>query len=56
MDIALCINEYLKDKQELRDLVNDSINIVDNQIYSWNFTNIPQPTKEELDAIAATIG
>lgn len=53
MDIALLIEEYLKDKSELRDLENDSINIVDNQIHSWNFTNIPQPSMEELLALEA---
>lgn len=51
MDIQLLINEYLKDKADLRDAENDSLNIVDNQIFSWNFTNILQPTKEELEAL-----
>lgn len=51
MDIALCINEYLKDKGPLRDPINDTINIVDNTIVSWTFTNIPQPTDAELAAI-----
>jgi hypothetical protein len=51
MDIALCINEYLKDKGSLRDKLNDTINIVDNVIVEWNFANIPQPTNDELSAI-----
>ena len=49
MDIALIINEYLKEKDILR-TEDDSLNIVDNQIYSWNFVNIPCPTAEELEA------
>lgn len=48
MDIAILITEYLKDKSELRDVENDSLNIMDNQIVTWNFTNIPQPTAEDL--------
>lgn len=48
MDIALLIQEYLADKSALRDVENDSLNISDNQIVSWNFANIPIPTAEEL--------
>lgn len=55
MDIHLVINEFLKDKTHLIDYVNDSYNIVDNEIFRWDFTNIPQPSKEELDSIAQTI-
>lgn len=47
-DIAMLIEEYLKDKSDLRDSENDSINIVNNQIHTWNFTNILQPTLDEL--------
>ena len=55
MDIHIIINEFLKDKQELIDFVNDSYNIVDNQIFRWGFTNIPQPTQEELEIIRIKI-
>ncbi len=48
MDIVLLINEFLKGKEELRDYENDSLNICDGQIVRWDFTNIPQPTAEEL--------
>jgi hypothetical protein len=47
-DMALAIEEYLSDKAELRDPENDSINIVDGRIFSWGFTNIPQPSVDEL--------
>jgi hypothetical protein len=47
-DVALAIEEYLADKAELRDPENDSINIVDGRIHSFNFTNIPQPSVDEL--------
>lgn len=55
MDITLLINKFLEDKKSLRDIQNDSMNIVNNQIYSWNFTNIPQPTTEELNALIPII-
>ena len=50
MNIAIAVSEFLADKQNLVDHENDSINIVDNSIYSWNFANIPQPSAEELQA------
>lgn len=55
MEIAILINEYLIDKSELRDVENDSLNIVDNQIVSWNFSNIPMPTAEELAVCEAAV-
>ena len=53
MDIAIAITKFLEDKSELRDMENDSVNIADNQIHSWNFTNIPCPTAEELESCFA---
>lgn len=50
MDIKIAINQYLSDKQHLIDIENDSINIVDNQIHTFNYRSIVQPTKEELEA------
>jgi hypothetical protein len=47
-DVAIAVGEYLADKTELRDPENDSINIVDNNIFSWGFANIPQPSIDEL--------
>lgn len=55
MDIALLITEFLKDKTELRDFENDSINIINNQIAEWNFKNISCPTAEELEALAVIV-
>jgi hypothetical protein len=55
MDIAFLIEEYLKDKTALRDTENDSINIVNNQIQDWRFTNIACPTQEELDALIPVV-
>lgn len=55
-DVVLAIEEYLADKAELRDPENDSINIVENRIHSWGFTNIPQPSVDELyDAYLAKV-
>ena len=48
IDVAIAVSEYLSDKQELRDLENDSINIVNNTIHSFNFKNIPHPSVAEL--------
>jgi hypothetical protein len=48
IDVALAVGEYLADKADLRDVENDSINIVNNKIHSFNFKNIPQPTPEQL--------
>lgn len=53
MDIRDLINEYLKDKQ--RDLENDCHNIVDDQIFSWTYKYVPQPTMEELQALAPKV-
>lgn len=55
MEIQLLINEYLKDKAKLRDIENDSLNVADNQIVSWNFKNIKQPTTEELEALVEAV-
>jgi hypothetical protein len=46
-DMALAVSEFLADKSNLRD-EDDSINIVDNNIHSWRFVNIPQPSIDEL--------
>lgn len=48
IDVAIAVSEYLSDKQELRDLENDSINIVDNTLFAFNFKNIPHPSNAEL--------
>lgn len=50
-DITLLIEEYLKDKQELRDYENDEINIYEGKIFRWGFANISQPTVDELYAL-----
>ena len=55
MDIATLITEYLAGKSELRDLENDYVNIVDNQIHTWSFTNIPCPTAEDLAICEAAV-
>lgn len=52
-DISLLINEYLLGKELLRDYENDSLNTVGNNIYSWNFTNVPQPTIDDLVVLIA---
>jgi hypothetical protein len=54
MQTSALVNEYLKDKQHLL-TGNDSINIYENQIISWDFANIPQPTQEELDALVPVV-
>lgn len=46
-DVALLVNEYLSDKQDLLD-EDDSINIVNGSIYTWGFKNIPAPSVDEL--------
>lgn len=50
IDISVAIGEFLKGKEALRDIENDSVNIVNNSIHSWNFKNIPCPTAAELIA------
>ncbi len=52
-DIALLVSEYLKNPLFIKDQENDSINIVNGNIHSWNFKNIPQPTIDELVALIA---
>lgn len=54
MDIAILINEYLKDKHELR-TEDDCVNIVEGSIARWDFANIPCPTQEELEALAPVV-
>jgi hypothetical protein len=54
-DIALLISEYLIGKDALRDPENDSINIVNNRIHSFTFTNIPQPSVSELLALIPVV-
>lgn len=52
VDISLVIGEYLIGKELLRD-EEDSLNIVDNKIFSWDFKNIPMPTRIELAQLVA---
>lgn len=47
-DMTLAISEFLTDKATLLDPENDSFNIVNNNIFSWGFVNIPQPSISEL--------
>ena len=47
MDIVQKISRYLELNAHLRD-TDDSLNIVDGQIFGWNFKNIPQPTEQDL--------
>jgi hypothetical protein len=51
-DISLLINEFLIGKDNLRDQ-DDSINIINGNIHTWNFKNIPQPTQDELITLIA---
>lgn len=48
-DIALLINEYVKDAQ--RDPENDCLNIVDGLLHSFTFTHIARPTNAQLLAL-----
>ena len=48
IDVAIAVSEYLSDKQDLVDHENDSINIVDNTLFAFNFKNIPHPSNAEL--------
>jgi len=54
-DVTLLISEYLIGKDALRDPENDSINIVNNRIHSFTFTNIPQPSVSELLALIPVV-
>ena len=54
-DVALLISEYLNGKDALRDPENDSINVVNNRIHSFTFTNIPQPSVSELLALIPAV-
>jgi len=55
MEIALKISKYLEQFTDQRDPENDSLNIVDNSIYSWSFSNVPMPTEEDLAAAEIAI-
>lgn len=52
VDIYLVISEYLLGKELLRDS-GDTLNVVDNKIFSWDFKNIPMPTRIELAQLVA---
>ena len=47
-DITIAIAEFLSDKQNLIDQENDSINIVNGKIHTFNFKNIAQPNADTL--------
>jgi hypothetical protein len=48
-DIALLINEYLIGKD--RDSENDSLNIANGLLHSFNFTHVEKPTNAQLLAL-----
>jgi len=52
-DIALLINEYVKDAQ--RDPENDCLNIVDGLLHSFTFTHIARPTNAQLLALKSVV-
>ena len=54
MNIFELIVLYLSDKEELK-TPSDSYNVVDGNIYTWNFVNIPMPTAEDLAVCEATV-
>jgi len=54
MNIYDLIALYLEDKQHLT-TESDSYNVVDGNIYTWNFANIPMPTAEDLAACEASV-
>jgi hypothetical protein len=54
-EMASLVNLYLSDKSNLRDPENDELNITNNKIFRWNFTNIPKPTKDQLLALAPSL-
>lgn len=49
-DLASLIEEYLANKQELKD-EDDCLNIVDGLLWGWSFKNIPRPSNSELVAL-----
>ena len=54
-EMALLVGLFLEGKDSLIDIENDSLNIVNNQIHSWDFKNIPMPTRDELHALVAVL-
>jgi hypothetical protein len=51
MDLKIAISQYLSDKKHL--ITNeDSMNVFNNELHSWDFANIPQPSIEELEALS----
>lgn len=52
-DVAILVNEYLKDKKALLD-EEDCINISEGNIVGWSFKNIPAPTMAQLFALRTT--
>jgi hypothetical protein len=54
-DISELIGEYLAGKDLLRDIENDSLNIANGQIHSWNFKNIPCPSIADLAALTVNL-
>lgn len=52
-DIALLINEYVKDAQ--RDPENDCLNIVEGLLHSFTFTHIARPTNAQLLALKSVV-
>lgn len=52
-DIALLVNEYVKDAQ--RDPENDCLNIVDGLLHSFTFTHIAKPTNAQLLALKSVV-
>jgi len=52
-DIALLVNEYVKDAQ--RDPENDCLNIVDGLLHSFSYTHIEKPTNAQLLALKSVV-
>lgn len=54
--IEKLIEKYLESFSEFRDYENDSINIINGEIHTWNFSQkIPRPTNEQLQALSSIL-
>ena len=55
MDIVLLIEKYLSGREQDRVYDYDSYSHNESEITKWDFANIPQPTMEELEALAPSV-
>lgn len=55
VSIELCISEYLKNNEALKNIEKDCLHVIDGKIEKWDFENIPMPSLDDLYNLTSVV-